>query len=809
MSKSLSLSLIVGAALGNSFLSTFKTAKTHINELGAAVDQAQLGKTLTGDILKFQRQLKILRTQQKRTGDSSGDLAREISRVESQLANATRRASKHGIEIGNITRQHKLFNKTLDNGGERLARYNRRQARQQKRQELHGRILPVVGATYAAGNVLGGAMGLEEKAVRLRTVINVDDGDTAAALQRSREHARRVARDSLASEAELLDIEYALNSAGLTEEAARVGSVITSKVATVTSGAPEQVGEIIGTTFNNMGAAIEGASVEEKMARIGDVLTKTQLKYQIRDFGQLGESMKYAAASAKMNNVSLEQTSVTLGMLNSAGLQGSMAGTAFSATLRQMGKASEKLGFNIVRDEFGNMDFAATLEELKMALSVYDDIDERNQVIQKRFGDEGARGLIPLLDGLDKFRDGMQTMDDASGVVDENYALFKESAAGQWKMFRQNIGMVGDTLAGTLLPSINAILTPLGQAAGGIGGMIEQFPILGHVIGGVAVGFAGFMAAAFVTQYVGTLVGDAWDMAKGVFKGFGKVTQWAMTRLVAFNATALITSVRAKALAVGGAIRGFAGTLIGLAGKAIPMVIGGLRALTLALMTNPVGLVIGGIAIAAGLIITYWEPIKEFFSGLWDGVKSLFGEAWKWIKATLSFSPLALITGSWGGVSDFFTNLWSGILDQAKTALDWLVGKFDAVAGFIGDAWDTVTGWFDDDGKENAKPGRSLLNFSTPDLKPVALAAAVTATPVAAEPPDIDQQLLAQRSAAPAIAGDSIQPSLQQIDQSTHTYQLTIQQLPGEDLQALAERIMREIDRRRQQSQREALHDEL
>ena len=35
---------------------------------------------------------------------------------------------------------------------------------------------------------------------------------------------------------------------------------------------------------------------------------------------------------------------------------------------------------------------------------------------------------------------------------------------------------------------------------------------------------------------------------------------------------------------------------VGLASRAIPVVIGGMRALTVAIMTNPIGLIVGGIA---------------------------------------------------------------------------------------------------------------------------------------------------------------------------------------------------------------------
>ena len=77
-----------------------------------------------------------------------------------------------------------------------------------------------------------------------------------------------------------------------------------------------------------------------------------------------------------------------------------------------------------------------------------------------------------------------------------------------------------------------------------------------------------------------------------------------------------------------------------------------------------------------------------------------------------------------------------------------------------------------------------------------------------------------KKAAAATVAGTALAMSpamadmpagssagIQHNDNSTHTYQLSIQQLPGEDQQALADRIMREIERRQQQRQREVAGD--
>ena len=457
MSKALTASIVIGAALSASYNNVFKTAKQKQYELGKAFADTNKRLKASNAVVEYRHKLTALKRKYAEAGGGNRRMAAGIADLEKRYRAAKRELKSYGVAVGDAVKAQNRLAKESKKLSKALESSAARERNKALRQELHAGALPVLGAAYAAGRVLGGAMAVEQQEIRLQTVINADDGDTRAAVRRAREHAFDVARTSLASQSEILDIQYALNSAGLSEQASRVGSEIASKVATVTYGMPEQVAEIIGTTFNNMGDAIAGANVDEKLGRIGDVLTKIQFKYQLRDFGQLGESMKEAASQASLSKVGLEETAVALGLLNSAGLDGGKSGTAFSATLRQIKKAADELGFSIVRGADGQMDFVATLHNANSALAVYDDIDERGQIIQDLFGDEGKKGLIPLLNNLDKFRQGLDEVRQAGGLVDDNYQLFKDSAGGQTKMLKQNIMLVGNALASTLLPAVNAL----------------------------------------------------------------------------------------------------------------------------------------------------------------------------------------------------------------------------------------------------------------------------------------------------------------------------------------------------------------
>ncbi len=95
-------------------------------------------------------------------------------------------------------------------------------------------------------------------------------------------------------------------------------------------------------------------------------------------------------------------------------------------------------------------------------------------------------------------------------------------------------------------------------------------------------------------------------------------------------------------------IGGIKTVMIAVAAAIVGPVLTSLLALGAALLTNPVGLIVTGIAGAALLIVKYWEPIKAFFTALWDSVVAVFEKAWEIISAITDKVAKAVeaITGS-------------------------------------------------------------------------------------------------------------------------------------------------------------------
>lgn len=633
MPKHFDIAFKIGGALTGAFKSSIGGASRQINRLGSEINrleqsrkrvdrfsglQVELRKTgselsaariraaeLKKQFSQTRRPTKKLRAEMASAGKTVARLESKLRGQRLSLGRLRGQLTAAGVNTRKLSSEQNRLAGSIDRVKRAQERLNKavmrgRKIRQQRRQ-MQGRLAgaAALGASVAAP-VYAAAQN-QRAETRLSTAINAQD--KARAMADARKTARELTQAGVTSFADAYNIQYALNSAGLTASAARLGTEVVAKVATVTSGIPETVGEVIATAYNNLGDQLQGTT-EQKMNRLGDLLTKIQLKYQLRDFSQLGESMKYGASGLANYNVRLSQGVMLLGQLNSAGLQGSMAGTALNAVLRNLGKSQAQWGAEVVRDNQGRLDMVATLERMREALdrAYGSDIDARAQAIQKVFGDEGARGLVPMLKALDQLKAGQQDVIEGSkGLVNSEFKKFSNDALGQTKKLTGNLMVMADALARSLLPAVNVAVSGLAGFAGMITAFTDKFPNLSKAI--VLVG--GSLAALTVGVAAG---GYAFTFIQGGIAGAVKV--FALLR----NSTALATAAQ--------------------------------WALNLALNANPIGLVVTAVGALIGVgILLYkkWEPFRQLIDALWAKLKKFAALAFK-------FSPLGIGAKLIGGI---------------------------------------------------------------------------------------------------------------------------------------------------------------
>nr|WP_269778843.1 phage tail tape measure protein [Acetomicrobium sp. S15 = DSM 107314] len=557
----------------------------------------------------------------------------------------------------------------------------------------------MLGAAALVGTLAApvyAAMKTQEAEIKLSTVINADDKEKA--MKEARSVAEQMAKSGLTGLEEGYNIQYALNSAGLDAEAARTAALVVAKVAKVTAGVPEQVGEVIATTYNNLGNQLSG-NTQEKMSRLGDLLTKVQFKYQIRDFGQLGESLKEGAAGMANYNVNLEQGVMLLGQLNSAGLQGSQAGTALNAVLRQMSKAQEAWGIEIQRNDDGQLDMIATLREIESALEGLD-FDERAQEIQKVFGDEGAKGIVPLLNKLNELPGALNDVSEGSrGLVDEEVKKFLKSAKAQLDALQGSVVVLASSLGRVLLPGIASVAGSVAKGVSAIADLTERFPKITKVIVGAVSALALMKVGMIGLGYGWTFVKGGFLAATGIFYNLRAALLLATGGQKALVAAQLEGTAAAKAVTRAQMLWNKVVGMFNVTKHAIA--IGLLRAKTLAMAAaqkiaaaaqwafnaamsaNPIGLVIASIA---ALIVIGVVLYKK-----WDVVSVRIAGAWDWIKEKASS-----VVGWFGGIPEMIANALAGVGEiiwgPFKGALDKIAGFPDKIKGIWQGIKNVITG---------------------------------------------------------------------------------------------------------------------
>lgn len=242
----------------------------------------------------------------------------------------------------------------------------------------------------------------------------------------------------------------------------------------------------------------------------------------------------------------------------------------------------------------------------------------------------------------------------------------------------------------------------------------------------------------------------------------------------------------------------FMGVALSQLGGALKWIIGGLRALSLALLTTPIGWMILGItalATAGYLLINHWDTVKTWMAGFWQSITSLTGEGivavknyfnglpepikavfsgiWETMKTVFSWSPLGLIVNNFSEIMSFFTGLPAKFSSLGEMTMDGLVkgitGKLTEVKETITNAASNAIGWFKDV-LGIASPSKAFAVMGDQTMQGLTVGISRTQQEPLAEVNKLSKQLAGTAfvlgiSALPAAA----MPNLQAIPDQTRT----------------------------------------
>lgn len=208
--------------------------------------------------------------------------------------------------------------------------------------------------------------------------------------------------------------------------------------------------------------------------------------------------------------------------------------------------------------------------------------------------------------------------------LEEEFKDRVSTTASKLQLLKNSIAEVGMNLGSVMLPVLKPIAERLKWVSEHIASFAEEYPTVTKVIMGTIAALISLKVLFVSGGYILSLfMGTAWSLAAKAIAAFSFLSTYAIpaviTGLSVLKATTLSLPIKAF-------------PLLSLALSAVG---GGLRILTAAMISNPIGAIIAAIATGATLIITNWQKVKNFFSSIWKSIIKPIGEMFSRLGNTI------------------------------------------------------------------------------------------------------------------------------------------------------------------------------
>ena len=687
------VSILIGANLGKSFKESFESASKQLSSLGDVIKKVNDRASEIEAFKKSSRATKEASLAYKDAKQKLNLLGKEIAATDSpskQLQNnfrksqiASNRAKKAFMESATATREmgkalratgvdSKNLNGQQIALGKTLETLKKRQASLQanssaKAQNLSNRanyrsqMFDALAIGSALYSVVKPAADFELAMAQVGAITNEAAGSEG--FKKLTEQVRELGRTTQYTSSEAAEAMRFLGMAGFktNEILSATPAILNLAIAgNMDLGRAADIASNILTGFN-MSAT--------RTAEVADVLAQAARNTNV-DVEMLGQTMKFVAPAAAAVGGTLQETAALAGVLGNAGIQSTMAGTMLrSAYLRLAAPAkagAKALGnlreeMQISAEEMPDVAKEALLAQKRLSglgvkifnkgkmrsmVDILKDMheatknladDEKLSAIKDIFGTRSTAGALAIFKSVEtgSFDEVLNKINNAQGTADEMAKRLKNTAIGASKELASATESIGISIGSTLLPAFATLARQVASAATKISALSERFPVLTKYIGLTIAGLISFKIAAIGVGYAFTFLKGGFLAAQGVF--------------LAFRAALTLTTI------------------------AMPAVTTAIRVMGLALISNPIGLIIAGIALAATLLIKNWTPVGEFFKNIFSGIIGWVKSAFDWVMKLVA--PLKSVVGAVNNVTGKAWNFVTGNSDAKNQNSSTSVGK--------------------------------------------------------------------------------------------------------------------------------------
>jgi TP901 family phage tail tape measure protein len=631
----------------------------------------------TQPIRQFQKNLQNTNQSIDRLTHSIERLERSVngnsfSRFSRQLNKGSTDANTHSYALDSMGAGYDKIGNALESVQRKTQSWSDtlKENRAQMREEMKSLAVNSVIAGAGLYQFLKPAVDFEKQMSAVQSVLDLEK--QSEAMKKLTADARKWGAASSFSPGEAAQAQFALGSGGFNTDQILKSLGGTLQLAEAGKVELERAAQIAVGTLNGFGLAAS------EIGRVNDVFLKgTNLTATSVD--GLGETMKYVAPIAKAYGASIEQATAMTGLLGNNNILDTQAGTTlrsimtrFAGPPKEASKAFDKLKIK-TKDSNGNLrDMSDILAEVNVATKKMGS-GERLDIFKDIAGQEAVSGFAVLVDQsavfdkntgqtVNKIKELTKELENSEGAAARAAAILKDNLAGDIEQLGGSIQDLSISMLNALGTDIRAFVQSVGAFIDRIKVWVEANPELVRTIGSLILKLLMFKVAILSIRYTGNLLlGTIFSLIAGITKF--ALFMWIATKVLGKFGIGMPS----RFTLISTAVRVLGNAFMFLSRQALPLLIAGLRTIAIAMLTNPITLIIAAVAALALVIWKYWGPIKAFFVGFWDGLKIGLAPLFDALSSAFSKMKTALMP---------LMPVWNALV----TAFNWVK---EAIAGLF------------------------------------------------------------------------------------------------------------------------------
>ncbi|BET30856.1 hypothetical protein wCauBTS_14630 [Wolbachia pipientis] len=628
------LSIKIGAVLDGSFNTVIKGSSGQLTRLGenirkldSSLKSVSKFKQLGSDVLTsrrswkgFEDQVKSLAKQMKAIEKPSKTLKAEFDKAKTSATKAkeaylrkrdalhsfNEEVRKSGRNIKSLVSDQYKLGSSIEvlkgKYGKLGSAIRSHQSFLASKAHFKSQIIETIGLGLTLAAPIKVAVDFESAMADVKKVVKFVQNDTKDEALKFAKELKKLSREIPLSAAELAQIAASGGQLGIDKNDLIKFTTVVAKMTTAFDMSAEEAGNAIAKISNVYGIKVDG------MENVGNIINhlsdNTAAKAQ-----EVVLTLNRIGGNAKQFGLEVDQASSLASTFISLGKQPEKAATAINNFLSKLQTAREQSPeFHDALDEMGT-----SIEELEQTIKKNPqeailqfletlkriDDQERAGILMNLFGAGFQDDIALLVGSLDIYKKAIEQVADKGKYRSSMQKEFENRAnttANKLQLLKNAVFEAGMNLGSVMLPTLNYVAGSLKAITERIASFAEKYPTLTTVIMSTLAALISLKVLVVGVGYGITLLGST---------------------IFGLKATILATFSFLSAIV-------------------FPAVITGLRAITLAVMTNPIGLLIASLVSGAAYVLTNWQKVKDFFSSFWKSLIEPIGKAFSWMGNTVS-----------------------------------------------------------------------------------------------------------------------------------------------------------------------------